>query len=363
LNSHRQAVQQVKFVRPRPVEVGCPLREELAVARVRFWLVVAMMLGLVCFTTGSSAQDKGKTEDKAAEKTATADGKVELRWKFEKNQPLYQEMTSKTSQFMKVMGMEVNQTQEQTFYFSWTLKDVDKDNNMTLVQRIEGVKLKIDIAGNPITFDSNNPSSANTSLAEFFKQLVGAEFRLTVDKDMKVTKVEGREEFLKKLGQANQSMEPLLKQVLNDEALKQMADPSFGILPGKPVGKGDTWTRDTKLALGPIGTYKNTYKYTVESIENGIVKIKVESTLTYEPPAQPGQGLPFQIKSAKLSSKDAGGTIVFDANKGRMDSQEMKVKLEGELEIEISSQTNKVELKQEQSTSIKTSDQPQMKKN
>jgi hypothetical protein len=342
---------------------GCPHREDLVVVRFRSWLALATIFGLVCVGTSTSAQEKGKADDKAAEKTATADGKVEIRWKFEKDKPLYQEMTSKTSQFMKVMGMEVNQTQEQTFYFSWTLKDQDKDNNMTLVQKIEGVKLKIDIAGNPITFDSSNPSSANTSLAEFFKQLVGAEFKLTLDKDMKVTKVEGRDEFLKKLGQANQSMEPLLKKVLNEEALKQMADPSFGILPGKPVGKGDTWSRDAKLSLGPIGSYKNNYKYTVESIDNGIAKIKVESTLTYEPPTEAGEGLPFRIKSAKLASKEATGTITFDTTKGRLDSQEMKVKLEGDLEIEISNQVNKVELKQEQSTSIKTSDQPQMKKN
>lgn len=326
-------------------------------------LFLALLFGVVTATARVPAQEKGKTDEKVAEKTAAADGKVELRWKFEKDKPIYQEMTSKTSQFMKVMGMEVNQTQEQTFYFSWTLKDQDKDNNLTLVQKIEGVKLKIDIAGNPITFDSNNPSSANTSLAEFFKQLVGAEFTLTLDKDMKVTKVAGRDEFLKKLGQANQSMEPLLKRVLNEEALKQMADPSFGFLPGKPVGKGDTWTRESKLSLGPIGGYKNTFKYTVESIENNIAKIKVESTLVYEAPTEAGEGLPFKIKSAKLSSKEAGGTITWDVSKGRFDTQEMKIKLEGELDIEISSTVSKVELKQDQTTSIKTSDQPLMKKN
>jgi hypothetical protein len=323
---------------------------------------LAFVFAIIGLTTRVPAQDK-KADDKATEKTATApDGKVEIRWKFEKDKPIYQEMTSKTSQFMKVMGMEVNQTQEQTFFFTWTLKDEDKDKNLTIVQKIEGVKLKIDIAGNPITFDSSNPSSANTSLAEFFKQLVGAEFTLTLDKDMKVTKVTGRDEFLKKLGQANQSMEPLLKRVLNEEALKQMADPSFGMLPGKPVGKGDTWTRESKLNLGPIGSYKNSFKYTLESIDNGIAKIKVESTLTYEAPTEAGEGLPFKIKSAKLASKEAGGTIMFDTNKGRLDSQEMKIKLEGDLEIEISSTVSKVELKQDQTTSIKSSDQPLMKK-
>jgi len=100
----------------------------------------------------------------------------------------------------------------------------------------------------------------------------------------------------------------------------------------------------------------------LESIDNGIAKIKVESTLTYEAPTEAGEGLPFKIKSAKLASKEAGGTIMFDTNKGRLDSQEMKIKLEGDLEIEISSTVSKVELKQDQTTSIKSSDQPLMKK-
>ena len=307
----------------------------------------------MAFTTaGTSAQDKAKA--------AAPGDKVEIRWKFEKDKKFYQEMATKTVQNMKVMGLEVNQTQEQTFYFLWEVKDVDANQNVTLSQKIEGVKLAIDIAGNRISYDSSNPTTANTSLAEFFKQLVGAEFKLTLDKDMKVTKVDGREEFLKRLGQSNQTMEPLLKKVLNEEALKQMADPTFGMVPGKPVGVGDTWTKDTRLNLGPVGGYKNTYKYTVESIDQGIAKIKVEMSLTYEVPTESGEGLPFRIKAAKLTSKDSGDTITFDTNKGRLDKSEMKIKLEGDLEIEISGQATKVEMKQDQTTTITTSDSPQV---
>jgi len=349
-------------------------REELEVPRIRFWVVVALFAGGLFVAAQSSAQEKGKAPETPADKpqdkapaapaapAAQEAGKVDIHWKLQKDQKVYQEMATKTSQAMKVMGMDVNQTQEQTFYFSWEVKDEDKDKNTTLLQRIEGVNLKIDIAGNPITYNSANPSSANNSLAEFFKQLVGTEFKLTLDKDMKVVKVEGRDDFLKKLGQANQTMEPLLKKVLNEEALKQMADPSFGMLPGKPVGKGETWTRDSRLSLGPIGSYKNSYKYTLDKVEGDKATIKVECNLTYEPPTEAGDGLPFKIKSAKLTSKESGGSIVFDIAKGRLDKQELKIKLEGELEIEISGTTTKVELKQDQTTTITTSDQPQNKK-
>ena len=50
--------------------------------------------------------------------------------------------------------MPVKQTQEQTFYFSWQFKEEDKDKNTVVTQKIEGVKLTINVAGNPISRSS-----------------------------------------------------------------------------------------------------------------------------------------------------------------------------------------------------------------
>jgi hypothetical protein len=336
-------------------------------------LIAPALLVLVGLSGRITAQDKAKDKagDKAAEKAAEkatppAGDKVELKWKFEKDKPFYQEMTTKTQQEMKVMGMDVKQTQDQTFYFSWTLKEEDKDKNPVVLQRIEGVKLRIDIAGNPITFDSTNPTTANNALAEFFKALVGTEFKLTLDKDsMKVLKVEGRDDFLKKLTQANQQMEPLLKKILSEEALKQMADPTFGMVPSQQVAKGESWTKDSTINLGPIGSYKGTHKYTVEGFDeknSALARIKVETTLTYQAPTDAGEGLPFRIKSANLNAKDGKGTILFDTQKGRLESSDQSLNLEGTLDIEIGGMPTKVELKQRQDTTVKTSDTPHVKK-
>jgi len=339
------------------------------------YLIVSSLLLLVGLSAPMSAQDKDKAKDatgdkagdKAAEKAAApaAGDKVELKWKFEKDKPFYQEMTTKTQQEMKVMGMDVKQTQEQTFYFSWTYKEEDKDKNTVVVQKIEGVKLRIDIAGNPISFDSTAPTTATNPLADFFKALVGTEFKLTLDKDMKVVKVEGRDAFVQKLTQANQQMEGLLKKILNEDALKQMADPTFGLVPGHAVGKGETWTRESTINLGPIGSYKGSYKYTLEGFDDknkDLAKIKIETALTYSPPTDPGEGLPFKIKEAKLQSKDPKGSATFDVKKGRLEKSEQSLSLTGELQIEIGGMATKVELNQKQETTVSTSDTNQVKK-
>src|SRR5262249_16568554 len=142
--------------------------------------------------------DKGKEAEKAPVTTKAA-----LKWKLEKGKTFYQKVTTKTDQNMKIMSSEPKQTQTQTFYFSWTPDKQDGDN-WVINQKIEGVAMEIDIGGTKINYDSTKDTNANNPLGEFFKALVGSEFTITLNtKDQKVTKIEGRDEFVKKLNQAN----------------------------------------------------------------------------------------------------------------------------------------------------------------
>ena len=79
-------------------------------ARSRLWILAAFLF-VVALSASSSAQppdakdkDKGKTSDavdkgKAPDAPAPAAGdKVDIKWKFEKDKPFYQEMVTKTAQ-------------------------------------------------------------------------------------------------------------------------------------------------------------------------------------------------------------------------------------------------------------------------
>ncbi|MCX7701541.1 MAG: DUF6263 family protein [Gemmataceae bacterium] len=299
--------------------------------------------------------------------SAVAQDKVNLSWKLEKDKPFFQEMRTTANQSMKVMGQDVTQKQTQTFIFSFTPVSVDDNGNWTIKQKIEGVIITIDINNNAVSYDSTNPNAANNALSEFFKQLVGAEFTITMDKNLKVTKVEGRDEFIRKLGTANAQMEPLLKKILNDDALKQMADPTFGMIPNKEVTKGEKWTKTSDLNLGPIGGYTSTQTIVYEGTDEknpNLHKLKVETKLEYKTPGDADSGaLPFKIKSASLKSDGAAGTILFDASKGQIVESDLKLQLSGSLDIEIGGTTTKVDLKQEQSTYVKGHDtNPAVKK-
>jgi RNA polymerase sigma factor (sigma-70 family) len=158
-----------------------------------------------------------------AEKKKEEGKTIEITRTFDIGKFFSQTMTTKTKQTMKVMGSEVEQNLDQTFYFSWTPEKQDGDN-WIVKQKIEGVKMTIDIGGNTVACDSTKEQQGTNPLADFFKALVSAEFTLTIDKNMKVSRIEGREKFVEGVGKANPQMKPLVEQIFSEQALKEMAD-------------------------------------------------------------------------------------------------------------------------------------------
>jgi len=283
---------------------------------------------------------------------------VWLRWKLEVGKPFYQEMITQTTQDTKVMGQNSTQSQKVTFYLSWNPVKQDEDGNWIVKQKIEGLKMENEIGGKPVTFDSTQKGAGAQPLSDFYNSLVGSEFTLTIDKNMRITKIEGRDEFLKKLVKENPRSEPLLRIMLTDEALKQMSDPAFSVIPGKPVSRGDIWEKKASLDTGPIGSFDTNYKYTYEGrAESRLQRIKVNTTLKYNPPdPNTGGTLPFKIVKGDLNSKESSGNILFDSAKGRMVKSDMTLRLSGTLTISIGGMASEVTLDQTQTTKIRMMD-------
>jgi len=231
--------------------------------------------------------------------------------KFEEKKAFYQEMTTDVVQTIKVQGgTDLNQSHKQTFQFAWTPEKFDKEKGTwTLKQRIEGIKMSIDIAGNPINYDSSKKetgATTNPGLTDFYNNLIGTEFTITLKNGI-VEKVDGKDDLLKKLGNANAQMEALLKKVLSDDALKQMSDPTFGLAAAKEMKKDESWEKKAPVNLGPIGSYDLTYKFTYkgkDDVKKELDRIEVLPTMTYKAPTEGGEGLLFRIKGGTLATED-----------------------------------------------------------
>jgi hypothetical protein len=309
--------------------------------------------------------------------TRAQDRAFALKFKDDKGAlvPFYQEMYTEVNQHIKVQGQDLPQQQKSWFYYQWTpvkeekVKEGAEDvTKWTVKQKIEGLKMNIDISGNPINYDStkaDTPGAAgNPGLVEFFKNLKDSEFTVTLGKNYKVEKVDGKEAFVAKLGAGSAQMDQLLKKVMTDDALKEMSDPTYKLFPDAPKKKGDKWEKTSKLNLGPIGSYDLTYKFTYlepdkEGPKKDFDKIEVETIINYTAPKENAEGLLFRIKEgSKLTSDPAGskGTVYYDPKAQRIDEATINIKLKGDLVVVIGGTDTKVELTQEQKTVIKTAD-------
>jgi len=316
-------------------------------------LVLVGVVALVGPTLSVLAQDKDEA----------------LEWKaFNKDtKEWYQTLETTTDQVMKVQGMDVNQKQKQTFYIKWSPQEFKEKGTWVVKQRIVGVKMSIDIGGNKIDYDST-VQQPNNPMTDFFKALQKLDLTFTIKQsDMSIEKIEGNKEFITELGKTNPQMEPLLKSILSEDALKKMAEPTLFAFPkdakdGKvKVKVGTTWERTSNLNLGPIGKYKTDYKFEFKGKvgkKEDQVKIDVKASMVYTPPDEQGN-LPFKIlkDGSKLEGKEGTGEAIFNTKLGRFDSYTMKMKLEGKLKIDIGGMVTEVDLTQDQTATVTSSNE------
>jgi RNA polymerase sigma factor (sigma-70 family) len=307
------------------------------------------------------AVEPARAQSKSLEPAPSAKEKDEgvvFKWKFERDTPFYQEMTTETIQTIKVMDRDVRQTQKQTFNFSWTPTERDRHGNWVLKQQIEGVEIDIDIGGNKIAYDSKKKEDANNPLAAFYKALIGAEFNITLDEWVNIKKVEGRDKFLRKLLAKNPELQTVANSIVGEDAVRAMIEKCLlpEIFPGL-LRLGDSWTLKAKLDTGFLGVCQTTCKYTYAGKEGNLDKIKVETKLAALPSAVDGPNLAFTIRDGNVKC-DGTGFILFDRGKGSLVHMQLDEKLEGELTVTVAGADSKVQVSQRQKTTVKTPDDP-----
>jgi hypothetical protein len=152
--------------------------------------------------------------------------------------------------------------------------------------------------------------------------------------------------------------------MLSDEVMKQMTDPSFGITPPAEKAVGETWEKKSVINLGPVGVYDVTHKFTYKGKDvtrKELDRLEVVPTLVYKAPTDNADGLLFKIKGGELKSEEPKAdakpnVVLFNAKTGRVEDSSVSVKLKGSLTVNIGGADTVVEIYQEQTTTVKTSD-------
>jgi hypothetical protein len=267
----------------------------------------------------------------AALAPAKAADPVVLQWKLAKGDVIYAKTVQKMEQTVGVMGMSMDQNQDSTIVTKYTVLDTTSDGGFVLEQSI----VKADITG-------NIPGVGDTA-----GNMKGATLTFTLDKNLKVTKVDGYEAYVEKISGGNDDIGKVLKASATPDTLKVAVEDMLAVGPGKPASVGDTWKRDTKLSVGPLGDFTLNATYKLDEVKDGAAKVSYTADATFAA-GKGGGGLPFQITKGELKAKDYAGSLVFDPAAGRPKSGTMSTEMGGTLTVSVNGMELDITFKQNQ---------------
>jgi hypothetical protein len=269
----------------------------------RFWFGLVALLAAALLTPAAPAADA-----------------VSLELKFKEGDTFYIENVNNSKLTMEFAGIKNEQDSDTTIITRFKVLKSDKDETV-IEQKIEKFKTK--------------SSGLGSGADKIMDSLTGVTFKMTMNSKGEVTKFEGYDDFIKKLKTGDDEAAKMAKLILSEETLKANAADSFAFLPPKPVNKGDSWKHSQTVPLGPLGTFKGDTKYTYKGQGKDGEEIAFEQGLSYSPPKEDDNTLPFKVTKGEMKAEDASGKIIFDAAKGRVVRAESTQTIKGSLTIDV----------------------------
>src|SRR5262249_10252409 len=135
------------------------------------------------------------------------------------------------------------------------------------------------------------------------KIIKGVKFQIHLKPNGEITRFEGVEAFLKKIGKELPGDEGKgMLAVLNKEMLKSNLEMTFSVLPENAVKLGDKWNRAVKVSAGPMGFFELSNEYTLEGQDAGKDKIAIKGKFKHLPPTKDVKDFPLKITKSDLKS-------------------------------------------------------------
>jgi hypothetical protein len=288
-----------------------------------------------------------------------AAGQVRLEWKLKKGDEFYAE-TVTTLKGTATLGEKKSElVSVHAVVTRFQVQKVDA-NGIVLEERFESVRQKT--GGAVIGVPLAAVLGALTGKLDKERTARPVPFTVTVNPSGEVTRFEGYREAMKavlerikKKAAADAAMARLspesLKDLLPEDSLKGFTQDVFIGLPPRALKPGDGWDPRQEVALGPLGSFKASYRYVYKGPQKGderTHRINIEGSLKYAGPRSQGSGLPFRIIGGNLAVDGVKGTILFDTRDGRLARSELKMHFKGDLKVEAGERKAQVHIDADQ---------------
>jgi hypothetical protein len=238
-------------------------------------------------------------------------------------------------------GAALNSVAGQKFKYSVTT-DLDEDSGNTLLEmEIISAMVNLEMMGNKLVFDSENPAPEGTidpmhTMLEGLNVLIGEKLTLTYTPEGEVTEVKGLDAMYEKISKALPAQAaPVAQGFIQEDQFKQLA--SYPFWPGAPVRIGETWNRKYTQVFGTSGAMEVDNTYTLKGqAERDNRKVNV---LAYEGSIVADAAQKEDMMGMEMSMSDGNnsGEILVDQTSGFIvhasanQEMTMNMKLQGAL--------------------------------
>jgi hypothetical protein len=253
--------------------------------------------------------------------------KVELRWKWTRNQ----ELVYKSSQKMVMEFAGTPMEQVMGYTYSMTVADVADSGEATLTIKYLAVVAKGTIPAE-YDYDSEKDKEAPTEgPAAMQAKMVGQSFTMKLSPLGRVTSVQGYDKVLEAIMKGvpddNPQMRMQLKQMYNDESFKGTMQQMFPPLPQEKVGKDDPWKNEFLVKVPMLGGMTFTQNSKITELKEGNAHFDQDLKVEMKDKDNPLAGV-MELKEAKGKASAA-----FSTEKGCIVSQKstmaMKMTVQG----------------------------------
>lgn len=271
---------------------------------------------------------------------AAAQDGVTLKWVLKEGDTFYAKSSAVSDMNLDVLGMNQDFKHTATTVAKYTVKSV---KGGTTVVEMTYIASKMEMEGLP-------------GIGEIGDKLKGSTLTATFDESMEITKVEGYEKLLDKLGGDDPMAKQIMQMLVSDSTVKAMFGQVFIPLPSKAVKIGDSWNRTENIPLSGLGDLTSKTKMTLESHDNNLAKIMLSAEVAFKPGKGDLKGLPIKITKADLKTDKFTGYHTFDTKTGRLKDSKQEMTIKGTFTISAGGQEIEAGIGQKSVTTVVVSD-------
>jgi len=243
---------------------------------------------------------------------------VTLAWKLRPGEVFYSLVDTDVTTTSGPPGMENTVRSRLVMLYRYRVLESKPDGHV-LEQSVE------EVATNDTTF-----------LGGIYKQFQGLKLKVHFDRNFNVTKIEGHEELLKRVGADDPVVGKFVAELVNENAIRTQIQGEFNFLPDKPVAPGDKWQRQFTFSVGPLGTLTLnqtlTYGGTTTVSGKTLDRIQSAAKASFSPP-KAREEFPVRVTKGELQTDEWKGEILFDREAGRLASAQWQAKFKLKLTL------------------------------